>query len=442
MDLDATILWLATRSPESLDTVKGIGLTEDLLKGAAVEAFGFVDQYRRAHGVIPPAGLIAEVCGIVLRPVEDGVAAEFVLDRLHERATFQALKSGLKESYEALDSGNLEEAVAAVYALNDELRNRQTKRVRARPLSDLVGEVKDLYERTKRGESGILFPWPLMNQMTMGMWPGTLTFFTARPAVGKSWACVLVCWGAWQAGHRVLVISPEMSRVELAERVVARHGQLNYSDLISGRLGGLGGEQALDKTVAELQAAENFYVLDDEDRMEPKYVEEAIQAVKPDLVGFDSVYMMRAADGTLKGGKRGGSGVTRYDRILQTIDWLRGLSRRTGIPYLCVSQLSRDAKKTTKGQDLAIKKGLGSGGLEDAVAMTDTLLMDAHNVFAMWQDTDMRDDKQMLFVPLKVRRSALRTSVVTNWDLDAMDFSQIGDRVERRNDGFVDDEVF
>ena len=77
----------------------------------------------------------------------------------------------------------------------------------------------------------------------------------------------------------------------------------------------------------------------------------------------------------------------------------------------------------------------------EAVAMTDTLFMDAHNLFALYQDKDLRLDKQLIYVPLKVRRQASINHVVTRWDLETMDFTEIGTSVPSGGrSNFEDDE--
>ena len=157
---------------------------------------------------------------------------------------------------------------------------------------------------------------------------------------------------------------------------------------------------------------------------------------EPELVVVDSVYMMKVAKGKIsKGpGSRGG----RYDRILETVDWLRSCSRRTKLPFIAISQLSKDGK-VKKGAAASVKSGRGTGGMEDALAFSDTLLMDAHNLFALYQDEDMRLDKQLMFVPLKVRRAAQISGVVIRWDLEKMEFHEIGTKVEQKE---YDDKEF
>lgn len=435
MDLDAAALWLATRSPEVLRKAKDIALREELFRGPGKVAWRFVHAYLAEHGEIPPPAVIFEHSGQKIDETEAGVTLTYVLDRMHERAEFRALKYGLETSLEHLEKGGQKEAVEEIHKLDAFLRDTSLKKVRVHTLSEVMPEVRDLYERTKRGEIGIPFPWPTMTSMTMGMWPQTLTFFVARPGTGKTFSLVNIGDHAhFNAGHSVLIVSPEMSRIELAERHVAMRGKYSYTDIVGATLGEFV-EPRFFKTIEDIQNDVGYWILDDEERLEPSYIEEAVDATNPDLVLVDSIYMLRVTDGKVKSGP--GSKGSRQDRILSTVDWLRSLCRRTNKPFAAVSQLSREGK-VKKGAKTAIKKGFGSGGLEDAVALTDQFFWDAHNLFAMYQDDDMRHDKQMLYVPLKARRQANWSAVVTRWDMTEMNFEEIGTKVEAESSQYQD----
>ncbi len=284
-----------------------------------------------------------------------------------------------------------------------------------------------------------------MTGMTLGLWPGTLTFFVARPGVGKTWTAVLVALHAWSVGLKVLIVSPELGRVELGERLVAKYGLFAYGDMITARLGSMNENILRDKVKELEEKGKNLWVLDDEDHLTPEAIEQAIETVEPDIILVDSIYMMKVAKGQVKG-KGPGAGSSkggRYDRILETVDWLRTSARRYQRPVVGISQLSRDAKTKKSAAD-QIKKGHGTGGLEDAIAMTDTLFMDAHNLFALYQDKDLRLDKQLIYVPLKVRRQANVSHVVINWDMTTMNFDEIGTYVTPSSAGaksaYEDDE--
>jgi replicative DNA helicase len=436
VDLDSAAIWLSIQSEESFKNARDIGLCEDVLLAAGKVAWKFILKYRAEQGVLPSPGIVSENSGQAIGFVEEGVTIRYVVDKLYDRAEFRALKYGLGKSCESLEKGEQRESREEVHKLSDHLRNSSIRKVRAYSLAEVVPGVKDLYERTKKGEIGVPFPWQTMTEVTMGMWPKTLTGFVARPSVGKTFSLINIADHAhFECNKRVLIVSPEMTRVELAERQVALRGKINFTDLVAATLGKFV-EPHFYKTVTNLQeTALNYFILDDEDRLGATYIEEAVDAVKPDLLGIDSIYMLKVSQGKIKGGP--GSKGGRYDRILDTIDWLRSFNRRCDIPFVAVSQLARGGEVKKKAKH-SLKRGYGTGGLENALAMTDTFFWDFHNLFAMYQDEDMKQDKQMLYVPLKARRRAKISSIVTRWDLDEMDFSEIGTQVESSG-GFSDD---
>jgi replicative DNA helicase len=710
MDVDAVSLWFATKSVESFKKLKEAGVDEEMFTGTPKEGFKFISEYFKKHGELPGVGIVAEEIGCVIRPPEEGdeITLSYLANRLHERSIHRALKYGLIKSQEALEEDKQDESVSEVLRLADHLRKRRVAQVQVRTLSQIAPEVLEMYERTKRGEIGIPLPWPTMTAMTLGLWPGTLSFFVARPGVGKcvhedtsitdpvtgiprtirqiyegnetrvaswskdrgihvtditakvdtgkksclrftfrtgrsiiatpehpflspdgwvradsvsvgqtlaqpkrmpmpeepvalsdeevdllasyvadedrvhesvwrlpgdqlsrflskmwslvsvdrgfktraipedvaraiqslllrvsvqscverddengwvvsvlvcsrgdflsvchwvdpddrcadhpfdaseimsiaaqygvdnecrwwwdsdifwdvvtqiehvgeqkiydlsiagthcfvandiivhnTWTAVIIAMHAWAQGKKVLIVSPELGRVELGERLVAKYGRFSFGDMVTARLGSMN-EGCLREAIEELKVkGDNLVVLDDEDHLSSAAIEQTIETVEPDIVLIDSIYMMKVADGKVKGkgpGSGGGKG-GRYDRILETVDWLRSSCRRYKLPFVGISQLSRDAKQQKKSSDDEIKKGLGTGGLEDAVAMSDTLFMDAHNLFALYQDPDLRVDKKLIYVPLKVRRQASMSHVIINWDMTTMEFEEIG----------------
>jgi len=292
--------------------------------------------------------------------------------------------------------------------------------------------VRDVYDFTIPGSHSFIANGLVVHN-TMGMWPGTLTFFVARPSTGKTWSAVIMALHAWQeAKLRVLIVSPELGRVEMGERMVAKYGGFSYRDVVSATLGSLA-EPKFYETIEFLKTnGDGLYILDDEDRLQTDYIEQAVEVVQPDLVVIDSLYMLRVERGKVKSGA--GSRGDRMERIVETVNWMRQLSRRSwsfapqGLPVVGIHQLSREGKVKSESAR-SIKSGRGTGGLEDTVALSDALFWNAHNLFAMYQDQYMLQDQQLMYVPLKVRRQTQVSNLVIRWDLSSMDFREIGTKV-------------
>jgi len=427
VDLDAAAIGLATKNESGFRKAREI-LSETLLLRPGKRAWVFVQEYFKEHGQLPPPSVVKEQTGVSVM-VEDGTAIDWVVDQLLDRHKFRSLEHGFSNGLEYLEQGDKDEAEAEVHKLSGHLKSLSIQKARVHTLAEVAPEVRALYERTKAGETGVKFPWDTMTKMTLGMWPGTLTMFVARPGIGKTWTMVLICLhAAFGQKLKVLLVSPEMNRVEMGERFVVKHGGFNYGDVVSATMG-MYAEPQFIKTCEDIEnspEASNLFILDDEDKLEPAFIEEAIEATDADLVAIDSAYMLKVAQGGVKKGP--GSRGDRQERMVQTVDWMRSTSRRTQKPLCAISQLSRQGKVKESAKE-TLKRGLGTGGLEDALAFSDTLFQDCHNLFAMYQDDDMKLDKQMLYVPLKARRQALWSAVVARWDMDEMNFDEIGTSV-------------
>jgi replicative DNA helicase len=446
MDLDATALYLATRSDKDFADARDRGLKVELFT-TGKEAWAYVVQFREQHKEFPAASSLFDRYGVEVVAPAEPTALSFVVEQMVARARSRTLHRGLSEVADLAEQGDDVAAIERIMSLASELLAHTSADTRAHSLAEIADLVWDRYMELKAGvKVGVPFPWETMTRMTQGMMPGTLTMFTARPGVGKTWMVVIIAMVCWKLGLKVLIVEPEIDRIELGERLVSYEGKIPYAQLISGSLtthlgaDGRGMEGQLRKTVDGIKSvADRFWVLDDEERLTDSSIEQVIASLDPDVVLFDSIYMMKVVDGG-KGGKggKGRGGGDRYERILGTLDWLRTLSRRTKKPFVLISQLSRDAKM--KGGDRErMKAGQGTGGLEDAMAMTDTILWDVHNLFALYQDDDMREDKQMLVVPLKVRRRVAMSHLVVRWDMESMDFPEIGTKVvSTKRDEFGD----
>lgn len=436
MDLDAVAIGLAIKNESRFQKAKEL-LKNGLLLKRGERAWGFVQDYFKEHGSLPTPSIIKEQTGLRAE-AEDEMAMGWVVDQLHERHVFRSLEHGLGLGVEYLEQGDAEKSEEEVHKLSAHLKEQSTQKVRLHTLAEIAPEVAELYESTKRGDTGVKFPWESMTGMTMGMWPGTVTMFVARPSTGKTWTIILISENAaFEQGLTVLLVSPEMTRIDMGERFVTKYGGYNFSDVIAGRLGKFV-EPKFHQTINEMkgsEAAQKLYIMDDEEKLAPGYIEDAIDAVDPDLVCIDSAYMLRVEQGRIKDGP--GSKGNRQDRMISTVEWMRSTAKSTYKPFCAISQISRLGvlKKKTKE---TLKKGKGTGGLENALAFTDALFQDCNNLFAMVQDDDMRVDKMMLYVPLKIRRQVFWSTIVTRWDMDEMSFDEIGSKVITEDDDWED----
>jgi hypothetical protein len=423
VDLDSVVIDAYLRDNQEFAKVAMGRFRPETLTAFGQIAWQTIQEYEKQHRRLPPRELITDETGFVFTQMEgEPIPTDVILEKLQKRHRFSILRDGLKEASLLLSRGEMDKAEAQALGIARELDIDSQTMVRYAELPQAVDQARILYENTKNGITGVPFPWPAMTAMTFGLWP------------------VLVCWSAWaQYNKKVLIVSPEMGLGELGERIVARHGQHSYKNLVSGRIGKFA-EPRLYSTYEKLKEGKNFYIIDDEDHLTSDYIDDAVHRLKPDLVAIDSVYMLRVEQKRLSRGA--GSRGDRFERMASTAAWMRSGARRTGVPWLGIHQLSRAGDIANNKKIMRqLKRGKFAGQLQNAVAYADELLWHCHNLFALVQDEDMKVDKKMLIVPLKVRRQANFTLVAIRWCMEKMEFEELGNRVIEKDDELAEPEI-
>jgi hypothetical protein len=425
MDLDAALIAKVLGEKDALKRARQMGLDETLLIGPPRDALLFIEKYKRKYGELPGPEVVAQETGCAIRPVE--VTLEYVIEELFNRGKFHVLKRGGREMVGLLENGTPRDVEQLVMRMHDDLHRLKAKKTQAVSMASLGDIVWQRYLDMKEGRIGVPLPWPKMTAMTMGLWAKTLTFFVGRPASGKTYTGVLVAMHAWMQGLKVLVVSPEMPKEEIAERFFSMYSKVAYPQVVSGRLPTFA-EQHLRSTIDTIREMEGFWVIDAEERLSVSEIEEAVDTLRPDLLLLDSVYML---DSGAKG--------DRSEKAIAVAEWASRFCKKAkdgeGIPIVGISQLARPGdKKGSVANSAAAQNQVEN--LRNQLALSDQFLWYVNNLFAIVQDDDMRADKMLEYVPLKLRRSVFRQNVKVRWDMDEMDFSEIG----ASTDAFVDDD--
>jgi len=336
--------------------------------------------------------------------------AAIVYEQAAMRRVIYTSQTVLADAWNTRGTEEITAAVEAIVAASHGLaRTRMPSKI-----FDLGPGVIDLYRKVAGGYRGIALPWPTLDNMTAGMWPKTLTMFVARPGVGKTFIAVIAARYAWASGYRTLIVSPEMSKEEIAERFFVVESGVSYRDMIHGQLSDFTLPK-LEKTIQDLTTAENLWIMDASDDITPKGIEAAIRACKPNLVAVDSMYDLR-----VKGERR--------DRALVALEWMKDAAKRLEFACCGFAQQNRTA-------ELSERKG--GGARLGTIALADEIGQDAHAVFALEQSKDDKDDKVLWIKPLKLRRGQiLKERVGLNWDFDAMKYDEIPEAEE----GYKDEE--
>lgn len=229
----------------------------------------------------------------------------------------------------------VEQATSMVMALAD-------TRVAGREpvaIGDLLLGVLDAIEARQDREgglSGLSTGYADLDHKTSGLQAGDLIIVAGRPSMGKTTLAVNIAENVAIAGGVALVVSLEMDAKQLAERSVARFGEIDTQRIRSGRLSP-DDYTRLTGALGRLQD-QRLVIADDPGMASVARIRLAARKVrqrqgKLDLIVIDYLQLMRG-----EGGNRNEElgGITRS---------LKLLAREMGCPVILLSQLSRKVEE-------------------------------------------------------------------------------------------------
>lgn len=402
------------------DEIRKVEIDDSFLAdNMALAAMQFISLYRHETGKVPPIELVKERFPSFVHDPQ--IEPAWLARELRQRKTFTIMQRGLSQATTDLQANSPNDALEAIDRMVNDIRAIQTG-AQVTDIRRIGTTMREFYDDIKLGKMGIELPWNSLNKITRGLWPETVTFFVARPGTGKTFLAIIIARHATKLGKRVLIVSPEMNVIEVGERFFAIEAGVAYSDVISGSLSqltGPDGRSAEERYFEALDGTGNGpYIIDDEDKLTAAHLESVIARTSPDLVAIDAAYLLPIGKGN------------RYERIISVVEWMRHISKVFHVAVVATSQLTKEAEK---------KGAIG----QVAVALTDTINWDTHNLFALKQTPEMRDDGKLSIIPIKVRRMAKlfgRPEIDILWDMDNMRFDEIEsqDGKEFRDEAFED----
>jgi hypothetical protein len=371
-----------------------------LLVGDGKKGWEYLRKYFVEYNRVPPLELIEGAVGIDLSgSMEEPY--QFFLDEIFKRRLFQLQRFGTKavaERLEARDPTGASEVWTEIH------RKIQTEALTVRKVESLWGLCKELiadYKDAKAGKRGIPTPWPSMDNQTLGWWPEDLILFVGRLGVGKTWSLIICAHKAWQAGYKVLIISTEMNKKQMARRMFALHLKLPYDEIRRGKLGEFveskffdGVKDMIDDEGIKIVAGDFDYSIDN--------ISAVLADERPHLMALDGPYLIKNV------------GKDRHERVSNNFDDFKKLGKRHGHATITNLQFNRSAK-TGQSQTIAA----------DNIGITDVAGWNADAAYGLLQSEEMRSNWEMGLKGLKVREG-MPEEFKIHWNHGAMDFTEIG----------------
>ena len=264
--------------------------------------------------------------------------------------------TGLVQSGEGTGTQVLDIAEQKIYAI------RQGRSVRG--LQHISAAIQNVYDRLgELAASGSEIPGlstglsELDHRMT-GLNPSDLIILAARPGMGKtSLALNMALNAAKSSGKSVVVFSLEMSKEQLATRLISSECFVDSKKLLTGQ--GLTMEDWKRIAAASTALSKTQILVDDNPSLTVADMNAACRRVDNlGLVVVDYLQLMQSAGGKSYAGENRQQAVSDISRAMKI------MAKELRVPVVCLSQLSRSNEKDGKVRMPRLSDLRESGAIE------------------------------------------------------------------------------
>lgn len=398
---------------------EGVSLLAKILEQNSLDAFRDLDRdlfveederrlfqqirrHLREHGDLPYPETMEQDTGIELPEVLEPYS--FYHEQIHKRALHNASLPLLARLRETLTEQE-PEGIFEIFQEGLALRSRFARKEEQSLLS-LSQETLDAYDdRWVNGsERGVTTGYPLLDQRMMGHQPGDFNIIVSRPKMGKTTILLKNGLAARHAGHSVLVVTMEMTAIDIFHRMVSYETGVATRYMRSARMSTFMERAFLAKT-EQLSQLDGFWIYTGElTGTRVSSIHALIERLNPGLILVDGLYLLKSA-------KFMQAKTDRWSNIAYVAEELRQMALTTNKPVVATTQFSREAGEKGK-----------KGSLEN-LGYTDALGQLASYIWALQQPEGR--SRERLLRTIAAREGGEGTLRI-NFKHQPMDFSQIG----------------
>jgi len=380
-------------------------LEEKHFFGDEVPVFRFVRDHVAKYGKLPTSPTLKQQFGILPKPVEP---SKFYLDLVQDRFRFKRLNKVLTDCNELMKQQDSWTASNLLFEALMEVRADHARTSLSDFGKDAPEWIEREYKRVKLAgnKPGIMMGWPTLDKMCNGLRPGDVMSIVGRPAQGKTFLTLCIARNVWKMqGRTALVVSMEMDRLTMMQRIAAIETSVNVGEIRSGEL-----TTALQATFFKKLKKVGSYpgrliVVDGNLNATVQDVFALAYQFNVDALFIDGAYMLKHPDRKLD----------KYRRVEANIEEIKQRCAGLGIPAVLSYQFSREAVKQQK-------KG-GNAGLE-TIAHSDAIGQISSIVLGLFEQESVETLKRREVRILKGRSGEVGKFHV-RWQFNNMDFSEI-----------------
>jgi replicative DNA helicase len=329
-------------------------------------AFEFVRRHFLRYAVLPSLAVVEVETDIRFPHFRPPEPFSYWLDEMQRRRLL-VMSHGYAEEIQRLTlEGNVTGMRESAQEFFTEL-SRTGRRNEVKTYSEMLTEVVEQHNLLRSGavESGIPVGFRYIDTVTGGAQPGDSWVIAGRPGTGKTYVMCRAAMEAYNAGRRVLFVSMEMPRLQIAVRNAALGAVLSSTHIRLGRMSEFALAE-LNRYVHEQQTngrdPESFVLYEGRLNVSVDDVMLKVREYRPDVLFVDGAYMLRPS------GKSFGSKAN-WEVAMQVMLDLKQLAMNENIPVISSYQFNR-------GGD---KKGIEGLAYTDAVGQLASVVLGLTN---------------------------------------------------------------
>lgn len=207
-------------------------------------------------------------------------------------------------------------------------------------ISEVIHETYDQLDKisSRSGLTGVPTGFKELDRTLLGLQPSDLIIVAARPAMGKtSFALTLARNVAVKYGIPVGIFSLEMSKIQLAQRLLSAEAMISSHAFKTGNITSKADKDALIEAIETLSEAKIF--IDDSPSLSVTEIRTKARRLKTkediQLLVIDYLQLIQG-DNRHK---------DRYQQVSEISRSLKILAKELNIPVIAISQLSREVEK-------------------------------------------------------------------------------------------------
>ena len=322
-------------------------LTQEGLLPEAFTVYGPVYEYyqgfSREYGAIPEPGDVQAVFDKLELDLSEGgellYYAHEILDHHLAVKAYTAVANRFGEGSSKLTANPHE----AVRLLEEDLRQLRPSTTRNASFidRDALERLQWLSQKAQMGSSGSVLGIPTglacFDSLMQGWQPGEAVMVMAPKGIGKTWLAMHFGTAAYQAGYKVLFLSPEMGYEEIALRFDVLYAYRVGTDLTHEALTtGKQDIQVYEEWLRQLSAHQRFVVVDSPGvgGFNISNILALLDEHRPDLMVLDGIQLVS-----------GPANQPQWERIKQAADAMKAAAQHLKCTIIWTSQVDRESMR-------------------------------------------------------------------------------------------------